>query len=203
MEDFRDQLSVCILQKDVKIVVNVINLTELHEILHATSLQLRELIKRGVLEPLENVLRVNVLQQALVARLFQNMLRKTGDLAARTARWAAMLPSAVLIWMSVWMLSDNIRPRDIKAVAFDSFSLHPSAQIEQSSLVCNNGKKTLITPQKQTRSIHPLAHKSGEVVDPPLGEARSGLDAISGVGHPREGESRGDFMDAIENPLQR
>lgn len=61
------------------------------------------------------------------------MLRKTGDLAARTARWAPVLPSEALIIISVWMLSVNIRPRDARAVAFDRACVNPSAQIEQGS----------------------------------------------------------------------
>ncbi|KAF5815084.1 hypothetical protein HanXRQr2_Chr03g0118871 [Helianthus annuus] len=32
---------------------------------------------------------------------WENMLRKTGDLAARTARWAPMLPSEALMMISV------------------------------------------------------------------------------------------------------
>lgn len=60
------------------------------------------------------------------------MLWKTGDLAARTARWALMLPLEALIVMSVWMLSDNIRLKDERAVEFDRFAT-PSAQMEQGS----------------------------------------------------------------------
>lgn len=61
------------------------------------------------------------------------MLQKTGDLVARIARWAPMLPSQAFITMSVWMLSDNIRPRDVRAVTPDRFCANPSAQIEQGS----------------------------------------------------------------------
>lgn len=39
----------------------------------------------------------------------------------------------------------------------------------------------------------------GEVVDPPLGEARRRFDAVSGGGgHPREEERRRDLMDAAQ-----
>lgn len=69
-------------------------------------------------------------------RSCENMLWKTGDRAARTARWAPMLPSEALMMMSVWMLSVNIRPRDARAVAFDLFRVNPSAQMEQGSPPC-------------------------------------------------------------------
>ena len=66
-------------------------------------------------------------------RSCKNMLRKTGDRVARTARWAPMLPSEALIMMSVWMLSDNILLREARAVPFDCFCVHPSDQMEKGS----------------------------------------------------------------------
>ncbi|WRX28526.1 hypothetical protein QQP08_021013 [Theobroma cacao] len=69
------------------------------------------------------------------SRLCENMLRKTGDLAARTARWVPMLPSEALMMMSVWMPSVNIRPRHARAVAFDCFSVNPSAHMEQENQI--------------------------------------------------------------------
>ena len=48
-----------------------------------------------------------------------------------------MLPSEVLITISVCMLSDNIRPSAVTAVAFDSLFVTPSAQIERGSSPCD------------------------------------------------------------------
>ena len=37
-----------------------------------------------------------------------------------------------------------------------------------------------------------------QVVDPPLGEARGGFNAVSRVSHPRKDKGRRDFMDAVQ-----
>lgn len=43
----------------------------------------------------------------------------------------------------------------------------------------------------------------GQVVDPPLGEARRRIHLISsGASHPGEGQRRRDFMDAVEDTFQ-
>lgn len=47
-----------------------------------------------------------------------------------------MLPSEALMVISVWIPSVNIRPRVERAVALDSFSAQPLAQIEQGSPPC-------------------------------------------------------------------
>ncbi|KAL0560857.1 hypothetical protein IC582_001271 [Cucumis melo] len=64
------------------------------------------------------------------------MLWKTGDREARIARWAPTLPSEALIMISVWMLSFNIRPNEIRALEFDRCRVDPSAQIEEGSPPC-------------------------------------------------------------------
>lgn len=87
-------------------------------------------------------------------RSCENMLRKTGDLEARTARCAVMLPSEALITMSVWMLSDSIRPRDVRAVSVNSLCVDdPSPQIEQGSVPCgiqNHHNKEMLRTKAQS-----------------------------------------------------
>lgn len=71
IQHFPNQLSISTLQKHIEIISNLKYLPKLHQIPHAAALQLRQLVKRRVLQPLQNVLRVDILQQALMAGLFQ------------------------------------------------------------------------------------------------------------------------------------
>lgn len=77
-----------------------------------------------------------------------NMLRKTDDLDASTARWAEMLPSEALITMSVWMLSDSMRPREVRAVSYRILCVNPSLQIEQGSVPCANSRNQSLEQRK-------------------------------------------------------
>lgn len=58
----------------------------------------------------------------------------------------------------------------------------------------------------------PVAHEErvglavctgGEVVDPPLGEPRSGLHSVAAITHPREHEGRRNLIEAVEDPVQQ
>ncbi|KAL3851092.1 hypothetical protein ACJIZ3_012974 [Penstemon smallii] len=107
IEYFSNQFSICTYYKCIEFISHIKDLAKLHKISHASGLQFWSC---------------------------ENMLRKTADLEARTARCAEVLPLDAFIMISVCMLSDNIRPSDARAVSFNcTICVNPSLQIEQAS----------------------------------------------------------------------
>lgn len=74
----------------------------------------------------------------------------------------------------------------------------------QSMESCTKKRGLLPVPLADPEGVGFAVSAGSQIVDPPLGEARGGLDSIS-IAHPISRESQGhrNFMDAIEDTFQQ
>ena len=98
LKHLHHKLSVGAPDEVVDFLSNIVNFAELEQVHQAPFLQLVQLVQPGLLEPLEDVARVDVFHKALLTGVF-----KVGDviLVCRPKKRQAMLPEVLLLDGSV------------------------------------------------------------------------------------------------------